>query len=57
MTYRTGVEKLRVEVTRLRAALEIFADPESYRGDAGSIPVKVTIIAQAALRGSQAGGK
>ena len=56
MAYRTGVEKLLAEVTRLRAALEILADPESYRGDGSSIPVKVTVIAQAALRGSQAGG-
>ena len=60
MTYPTGAEKLLVEVARLRAALEIFADPDAWyncRGKRDAIPVKATLIAQAALRGSQAGGR
>ena len=59
MTYRTGVEKLLAEVARMRAALEILADPDAWdncRGERDTIPVKATVIAQAALRGSQAGG-
>ena len=55
MTYRTGVEKLLVEVARLRAALEIFADPDAWyncSGERDEIPVRAALIAQAALRDS-----
>lgn len=54
MAYRTGVEKLLAEMARMRAALEIFADPDSWytcSGERDVIPVKASFIAQAVLRG------
>ncbi len=34
----------------LRAALALLADPAHYQGDAGAVRVKVTQIAQGALK-------
>lgn len=53
MAYRTGVEKLLAEIALMRKALEIFADPDAWyncSGERDCIPVKATLIAQAALR-------
>ena len=50
--YVLDVEYLQAENQRLRAALEIFADPSAWarQGFSDAIPVKATLIAQAALR-------
>jgi hypothetical protein len=53
MTYQTEVEQLRAKVALMRAALEIFADPDAWYNRSGKrdqIPVKASLIAQATLR-------
>ena len=51
--YRTELEQLRADIAQMRAVLEIFADPDAWyncSGERDQIPVKASLIAQAALR-------
>ena len=59
MTSQTEVEQLLAKVALMRAALEIFADPDAWyncSGERDQIPVKASLIAQAALRRVDDGG-
>ena len=50
MVEETQVEILRARVKQMQIALEIFADPASWKqSQDGAVPVKASIIAQAVL--------